>query len=461
MKLSNSAAAVVSDAAKTCFGDSRLSNRLCVMVEELLDEPACSFPDAFDDDELEGAYRFLRNKRVTPDGILAPHYDAALLRMAKASDVLLIHDTTEFRFVGEREGLGLLGAQKGQGFFAHMALAVSSETHREPYGVIGLATHVREARRGERKESDRRDPERESQRWKEMVVTVDGRLNGKKAIHVMDREADLFELFQHIIATDGRFVIRARHDRLLVDEDGVAAGETLFTRIVREEPSLQRTASLTARVLKRPTANGALPERGKRLATLDVSAVRVRLRAPKRFSGEEEFLDVNAVLVAEVNVPEGEAPVVWRLLTNEPIATAADIEKVVDAYRGRWVIEEYFKALKTGCAVEQRQLMTYRGLVNALALFIPIAWHLLLLRTTARLRPTASASTFLTDTQLAVLAKAKRARLPPNPTVHDALIGIARWGGFQLSNGTPGWMVINRGFEKLLAAEEGYRMAMM
>lgn len=59
-------------------------------------------------------------------------------------------------------------------------------------------------------------------------------------------------------------------------------------------------------------------------------------------------------------------------------------ERVVDIYRMRWLIEEYFKALKTGCAIEKRQLESKHALVNALAVLIPIAWRLLRLRALAR-----------------------------------------------------------------------------
>ena len=38
------------------------------------------------------------------------------------------------------------------------------------------------------------------------------------------------------------------------------------------------------------------------------------------------------------------------------------------------VVEEFFKALKTGCAYETRQLRTYDALVVALMIFLPIAW---------------------------------------------------------------------------------------
>jgi hypothetical protein len=53
---------------------------------------------------------------------------------------------------------------------------------------------------------------------------------------------------------------------------------------------------------------------------------------------------------------------------------------VVDAYRARWVVEEFFKALKTGCQIEKRQMETYEALRIALALFLPIAVRLLALR---------------------------------------------------------------------------------
>ena len=64
---------------------------------------------------------------------------------------------------------------------------------------------------------------------------------------------------------------------------------------------------------------------------------------------------------------------------------------MVDAYRARWVIEELFKALKTGCQIEKRQMESYGALRIALALFLPIAVRLLALRDAARSEPDAPA----------------------------------------------------------------------
>ena len=52
-----------------------------------------------------------------------------------------------------------------------------------------------------------------------------------------------------------------------------------------------------------------------------------------------ETVSLNIVEVTEVEPPEGQEPVHWRLLTTEPIDTAANICRVVDIYRARWLIE--------------------------------------------------------------------------------------------------------------------------
>jgi hypothetical protein len=71
-------------------------------------------------------------------------------------------------------------------------------------------------------------------------------------------------------------------------------------------------------------------------------------------------LQVNVVHVLEVGAPVGERPIEWLLLTNEPIASREQVAAVIEGYRTRWTIEEYFKALKTGCAFEQRKLESFR-----------------------------------------------------------------------------------------------------
>jgi hypothetical protein len=73
----------------------------------------------------------------------------------------------------------------------------------------------------------------------------------------------------------------------------------------------------------------------------------------------EHLLKVHVVTVMERDCPEGDEPIAWYLVTNEPITTSEQVASVVDAYRARWVVEEFFKALKTGCQIEKRQMESY------------------------------------------------------------------------------------------------------
>ena len=122
-----------------------------------------------------------------------------------------------------------------------------------------------------------------------------------------------------------------------------------------------------------------------------------------------------------------------------------------------WLIEEFFKALKTGCAYEKRQLESLPTLLVALALLAPIAWRLLLLRHLSREPPATAATVALTPRQLQVLrASSVGAALPRSATVMDALRAVARLGGQLRQNGPPGWLVLARGFQKLLGMEAGW-----
>ena len=57
---------------------------------------------------------------------------------------------------------------------------------------------------------------------------------------------------------------------------------------------------------------------------------------------------------------------------------------MIEGYRTRWTIEEYFKAVKTGCAYESRQLESFHALSNLLAYTFVVPYALLLMRALAR-----------------------------------------------------------------------------
>jgi hypothetical protein len=434
------------------LGDARLSKRLEVLADELADAPAESFPKALRDSApLEGAYRFFGNPKVTPQGILEPHYAATAERAGKADRVLVVHDTTPFEFEGEakREGLGRLRS-KGQGFFGHFSIAVSADGKREPLGVLALNTVFRTGPAAPKKLRSK-FPKGEAQRWRTGISESEARLGGAcRAIHVIDREGDSYPLLSGL-AQDGRdFVIRAAQDRLL---DGPIRK---LKEAAKYAPTVvEREVELSARRKKGPAHKG-YPARRRRLARLSLAWTEVVL-APRITRGGPPRLALKLVHIFELGPPRGEPPVEWFLLTNLPVDSTEALERVVDTYRARWIIEEYFKALKTGCQYEKRQLESAHALLNALAVLVPVAWRLLLLRHLSRDDATRPATDALTPAQVQVLKATAKKPLPETPTVRDALLAVAALGGHIKNNGEPGWQVLGRGFRDLLILELGWQ----
>jgi hypothetical protein len=297
----------------------------------------------------------------------------------------------------------------------------------------------------------RADPKRESLRWGRAVRACEQRLQGTaRAIHVMDREGDNYDLLSELSAAQTRFVIRLSHNRALVGE------RDKLREVAGRAPTLFRRE-----VYVRPRAVGLFkkdrhPARQAREATLQVSASTMQLSRSSNFApGSPPSLKVNVVTVLECNCPKGEQPISWYLVTNEPVDTAEQVAAVVDSYRARWVIEEFFKALKTGCQIEKRQMESYEALLIALALFLPIAVRLLALRDAARTDPDA-ACVALTTRQLQLLRACGSRTMSTTPSNKEALLALAALGGHLRSNGPPGWIVLGRAFDKLLVLEQGW-----
>lgn len=458
---------LVEEMASGALGDQRLDARRDRLMTVLEQHPDTAFPEACADDaEVEALYRFLRNRRVSLGALLEPHVVATHARCTAVGEVLVIHDTTDMVFAGEAPRPGLAALGKGrQGFWVHAALAVSADGLRAPLGVLSLVPFVRKMQApGTRKDERARfeDPDKESRHWRDGIAAVRTRCGDAiEPIHVMDRGADSYELFAAMIAQADRFVVRLTHDRCVATDDGPAMlhEATVRTTILCE----QQVTVAPRRAGNRPLqARKKHPPRDGRVATLQYAVQRLALQRPqgRQYASLPVALAVHVVTVREIATPPGEEPVEWRLITTDAVDTVDQVLRIVDWYRTRWVIEEFFKALKTGCAYEQRQLESLATLVVALALLAPIAWQLLLLRHLARLAPDSVATAVLSPRQLQVLhAASPGAQLGVTPMLRTALLAIARLGGHLKQNGDPGWMVLGRGMQKLLWMETGWAAA--
>lgn len=439
------------------LGDERLNRRLGALANKLAARPQESFPNSLDDAELEAAYRFFGNDRVTPEAILAPHFRQSARRAAKRKRIIVAHDTTAFEFGGtsKREGLGHLIRPSAQGFFGHFSLAMSADGKREPLGLVALETIFRLEKPIGHKNWTRKSSLGESARWARCVDDAEELLAGRvEAIHVMDREADQYALLASLVTAARPFVIRSFQDRRLADTDEYRLREAARAGKVQ----LRREVPLSSRPHIKGPKGKRHPARGQRTARLNFASSKVELRrTPDAKKRDETTLELNVVYVYEPRPPRGEPPVEWYLLTNLPVDDKKAIAFAVDCYRARWTIEEYFKALKTGCQYEKRQLESAKALLNALAIFAPVAWRLLLLRHLARASASSPATRAITSKQLEVLRAVSRKPLPDKPSARDAMLAIASLGGHKKSNGDPGWLIMGRGLHDLLLLELGWR----
>jgi hypothetical protein len=426
------------------LGDERRNLRLVQLAESMAKSPETSFPKAMSDAELEAAYRFFSNVKVEPEEILRPHVEQTVARMSAEPETLVVHDSTTLSYDEHREGLVARGDTRQ--FLVHCSLALKADGSRQPLGVVALSRHL----------PIKTQAHLLQDRWGEHVQTVHGLgVNMASAVHLMDREADDYELFDLMVRMAARFVVRMYHDRDL-------GSESLRESLQRAQVSAEREIALKGRGKRDGSKQRQIhPPRNARIARLAIATHRVTIPRPKKARrASHESLSLNIVRVWEPEPPSGEKPVDWVLYTSEPIDTPERVLQVVDWYRARWTIEEYFKALKTGCAMEQRQLGDFHSLSNALALLAPIAWRLLLLRNDARDSPGAPATTVLDQDEIDVLRAAvvKRRRLPENPTVLDAMLSIASLGGHLKHNGWPGWQTLASGYETLSTLAEGWKL---
>jgi hypothetical protein len=447
--------ALAAEVADGNFSDERLNKRLKLLVLGLSKDSTRSLPRSFDSAGLEAAYRFFSNHRVTPTEILAGHFAATRRRCEQEETVLVAHDSTDFsyRLDGEREGLGRVhrgNENSCQTFFAHFSLAMSADGSRRPLGVAGFRTWVRgDAPTGI-----------EYQRWEEQIRAVSKQVNGlANVIHLADREADDYEMFYALVRDGHRFVVRCQHNRLLDEASGEGKLHGLFSKVL---PAVEREVPISRR-RKKNSKTGHGP-REARLTQLSVAAATVVLKKPKspRRHGLPDAppnLSINVVRVWEAAPPDNVEPIEWYLYTTEPVETADQQLAIVDYYRARWTIEEYNKALKTGCAFESRQLQDYEGLVNLLAVFVPIAYRLLLIRSEAARAPDQPALNVVSKDEIDVLRALGRRKLPDAPTARDVYLAIAALGGHIKYAPDPGWLTLARGYQELKSLVTGWTAA--
>jgi hypothetical protein len=357
--------------AGLALGDVRLDRRAVQVLEARWNQPQASFYGSFPSwTPAKGAYGLIEHESpdISLQSLLRPHTEATQARMAAEPLVLLPQDTTGLNYTGLKKttGLGPLGEEKGRGLWLHTLLAFRPDGI--PLGLLAAQcwarppVEVAPARGRNAKSID----EKESGRWLEAfecAAAAARRMPQTKLVVLADREGDLYEL--HDAAQIGpanlHVLVRAQHDRNLKEHQKLWG-------FMADQPVGE------TRVLKLPRCRG----QAARTATVQVRWASATIMAPAVGCKKGwPALTFQALWIHEPNPPAGAEPIDWMLLTDLPVTTAAQAWEKVQWYCRRWGIEEWHRALKNGCGVEQREFKTAEHLRRVLAFDLIVAWRVL------------------------------------------------------------------------------------
>lgn len=422
------------------FGDKRLRDRFFSMANHFVRKPDETINKAMINfADKKASYRLISHQNFSSDKILVEHRNSTASRLKNESVALMIHDSSFFSFNSKRsiKGLGNIGGKAGDqdthGFIGHYSLAVS--TNDVPLGVMGLTTWSRA-------NSDMW--EKESDRWPEAILETEKYCPpDTKLIHLADREADQFEVLFTLIKNKHDFIIRSKHDRIIENGDH-------YLRWHLNKKKNDHEFKIFHTKLKK-----------------DVEAV-VKY-------GEIEFFDpgfklngltsvkrkvvLNILEISTTSEIAEKDQLHWILLTSLPLKNFGDASRVIDYYKKRWHIENFFKVLKDGgCKVERASLRTFERLDKYITLFSVIAWRIYYIKHLAELNPDEDSSLSFSEVESLVLKIENKISDDQRITIKEALRLVAKMGGFngRKHDGEPGTVSLWRGLIKLEAKVETY-----
>ena len=263
--------------------------------------------------------------------------DGTAARVA-GRDIVVAQDTSELALGGRRaraSGYGPVG--KGGalgGLLLHAAVALEIGTGAL-LGLVDAEVWNRDKGAVTSRRS-RSTEDKESQRWLDTTTRASEVLAAANSITVVsDRESDFYEHFARR-PTNTHLLVRACQNRNIKGSDD--AGGLLFT-FIDGLPEAERYS------VKIPAA----PGRKARTAELALRFSPVELCKPLHGAAPDlpDSIMLTLVDVRELSPLEDGEPVHWRLLTTHTVTNPAQARRIVDLYRMRWSIEEFFRTLKT------------------------------------------------------------------------------------------------------------------
>lgn len=389
--------------------------------------------------------RFLHCEAVTPGEMVATAC-AHTKTLVAGRHILAIQDTSTLRDDGDKNSVNL-----------HPTIAIDADDGAL-LGLVHAEVLVRDGTAGLVHCNKRPFEAKESRRWVAgACAAATLRAAGAAMVTVIgDCEADIYEDFA--LRPPGVEVLyRAHHDRVLTDHARLFSKPAGWRELGRETITLP-----------------AAPGRRARDVVLALRAGRVTLKRPRRNSAAEAAklpacVTVTLVEAREVDPPDGEEPVLWRLLTSHTVANFTEARRITGYYRQRWTIEQLFRTMKTqGFDIEAVRVAEGGPFENlAVATLIAAIEVLKLVRDRDGAAGRPMTDVFAAEDQPVIEAISAsleggtaRQKNPHAPgSLAFATWACARLGGWTGYYGKAGPVVLLRGVFRLRSMIEGWRLA--
>ena len=438
------------------LGDKRRERRLVRVAAGALRGPTGTITGTFKGTaEREAAFRFVENESVDVAAIAEASYSSTARRCAEASWVSVPVDQTSLsvRDTDGTRGFGPIGSHASYvatGVHVMNTLAVGRDG--ATVGLLDQQWWVRPPKkRGRRSHDGRPLHERESHCWVKALAAAKHRIETHAPSCTpwfqLDRGGDCRGVLAHAVDNDILLTVRAIGNRRLNHANG---------RVGELAPSLRA----------RPVAGHYfvdVPARPSRVARRARLAIRF-MQAPialKVSKKRRRVVVVGAVMVTEIQPPRGQEPLRWILLTTRVIRSFVDALHVVAAYTGRWRIEDFHKAWKSGaCDIEASQLRARTHFQRWATIMAAVAARIERIKHLARTEPNKPASEEFSRDEIdaAILLRKELATIPydlgDTPTVGELIRWLADFGGYMGSKRSPppGTVVIARGLDYITPA---------
>lgn len=416
-----------------------------------------------------GAYRMLGNTSFSYQD-LVQGVKRSCEENQGADHLLCIQDTTELNYTNHLERIGKQDVDIGPvtkdynaGFFCHPTLVLDAEL-MIPIGISAITLWNRQWDKNNKYERNYKElpiEEKESYRWLANAEQTKDLLRRTSLLTIIgDRESDIYEEFARVPDEHTHLLVRSSWDRSLYGSE-MRLFETL------DQCEIKHTYGLEIRGNK---------SRKRRLAKIAIRFTKVRLQKPKNrdLTDYPDFIELFAIQASELpeSVPDGENPILWRLLTTHDVSEIEQAVQCVEWYKSRWHIEELFRVLKSqGLQLESSQLESGAGLKKLTVMALQVALITMTLKLAMHKPEPIDAAIIFTKEQTVFIklllrtleGKTQKQKNPhPEQTLSWASWTIARlsgWSGYK-SHGPPGYITIKKGFDIFQNKYQGFKIAM-